>query len=111
MHNNVLFGTEDLTSKVVASGSGNITIPSTTSVVQATVTIPHGLGTDAFYPQVWTSIGYANGSLIPYSTPDGGYFMWATVDATNLYISGAATTFGSPTRVQNLTFRYKLIMY
>ena len=111
MNDSILFGSEDLTSKVVAQGSGSLSIPSTTGIIQRTTTIPHGLGTDAIYPQVWSSLGYTNGSLVPYSAPDGRYFLWVTVDANNLYVSGAATTSGSATETQDITFRYKLIMY
>lgn len=100
--------------KVLAEGTGSLSLPSTVSKVTITNNIFHGYGSDDLIWQVDGTLSFGSttygGIVTPWETSDGQYTFVATLDSENLYISGIAQTAGSATVAATITYAYRILV-
>ena len=99
--------TDGFNLKLYAEGSGTDTFPAAPGgfvLVEETITIPHGYGSDELIFQA--SIG---GVAIPFTTFVGSLQYSTMIDATNLYISIASAPFSSQSSY-DFTYSYRLLI-
>lgn len=114
--NPLLIQMSSLTSslKILIEGSGILTV--NTAGTSATVTnpIPHNFGSDELLWQVGFSINYSGtlqqGYMTPYITGDGQVSVTATVDNTNLYVTTAFQTAGTPGADYTISYYYRVLV-
>lgn len=87
--------------KLAFSSTGSFTIPALPGAGETfgQAVIPHGLGTDNLLFQVSTMGGTTNGVFLPWESNDGRLTQYASVDNTNLTITGIsedASGLGAP---------------
>lgn len=102
----IQFSSEKVSTALIKSGTAQVVLPSTTSVVCVTTTVAHNYDSDELVPQVFSDL---EGTLTPWTTPDGRYAVTVSVDSTNIYFRATANTAGSPTVPYTITFSYKLM--
>ena len=87
MNTDIILSSEYSYLKVAKQGSGTITSTNLPGAgqTQTTVTIPHNLGDNLIF-QVGVKITGAS-MILPWNSNDGRICLWASLDATNLYIT------------------------
>jgi hypothetical protein len=99
--------------KVVKQGSGNFFLPALGGAgeITATATIPHGFAGDNLLFQVTANGGPQDGTVLPWESNDGRVILYASVDSTNLYVTGIssdASGFGAPAYA--IIFYYRVLV-
>lgn len=98
--------------KLVDAGSGSVVAPSTASIAQNTVVIPHGLGTvdKVFWTVSAFNTIFTQYVNAPFTTPDGRIALDAFIDSTNLYIRATSQTAGAPQDASTFNFTYTILI-
>lgn len=99
--------------KVVDVKTGSVTAPYTTTYAEASVAVPHGMGTDEIIPIAQAKPFYSWGGsgdyvTAPFATNDGRQGFEVRWDATNVYLVGISSTGGSPQ--DPVTYNYTLFI-
>ena len=100
--------------EVWKEGSGSFVIPATSSNASHVEPILHGFGSDELIWQVGATLDFGTsqntGVMTPWGSSDGRTRLIATLDDTNLYITGLAQTVGSPTVNVTVNYTYRLLI-
>ena len=95
----IVMSSSSSSNKVLLEGSGTMTVAglSGQGETHTIATIAHNYGSDNLLFQVSTNGGPTNGVMLPWESNDGRSIQWASVDATNLYITVNSNNSGSGT--------------
>ncbi len=103
--------------KIIGEGNNSFDVAAASigNPKSTTVTIPHHYGTDNLLWQIGFTIAFSGGStttglLTPFVSADGQTTVVATVDTTNLYITGKAQTVGADTLPYTVTYSYRILV-
>lgn len=109
---NTILSSDNAALKFVASGTGSIIAPATSSIAQTTHTIPHGMGSaeKLFWSVSAINTTYALVTTIPWASPDGRVAIDAFVDDTNLYIKATSQTAGGSQDASYFDYQYNIII-
>ena len=103
--------------KVLIEGSGTFTIPAAGAFGEATAyaSIAHGFTSDNLLYQV-SIVGTTAGVLVdpvilPWESNDGTVILYASIDSTNLYITGIdSDTGGGGVPARPITYYYRVLV-
>lgn len=112
---NEQMSSETASLKIWLANNGTFQVPSTNSSIHTSVFIAHGYLSDDLIAQVgftiaFTGGGTTTGQITPWTSGDGQTSVNATVNASNLIISGFAQTAGLPTLAYTVTYYYRLLV-
>lgn len=94
--------------KLIQEGTGSISIPAIVGSGEEfrTATIPHNQGHDNLLFQVGVALDINNDAVIPWQSNDGRIIAFASIDATNLYITiNSNTLAGAPSFLFPYSYR------
>jgi hypothetical protein len=94
-------------------GSGTFTVPAAppSSDNFATVTIPHGFGSDNLLWQVSMTDAGGDRHIVAYAPGDNTLWLYASLDATNLYITATQIdSSGSGIPSYACSYTYKILV-
>lgn len=103
--------------KILAEGTGSLIVLSATAGNPQSTTneVFHNYGSNNLLWQVGFTIifsggGTTTGLLTPWVSGDGQETVIATIDSTNLYITGKAQTAGSATLSYTVNYSYRILV-
>lgn len=99
--------------KVLLEGSGSFTLASLPGAGETTTTdpVPHGFSSDNLLFQVSCDGGPQDGTILPWESNDGRVILYASIDSTNLNVTGISSDlsgFGAP--AYTITYYYRILV-
>jgi hypothetical protein len=96
--------------KIWLENSGTFTVAAAppNSDGHTTITIPHGFGSDNLIWQVSMTGAASDWHVVPYAPGDNSLWLFASLDTSNLYITGTqidSSGFGRPSYVCSYTYK------
>ncbi len=109
----IIMSSKASSNKVLLEGSGTLSVAALSGAgeTHTIATIPHNYGSSDLLFQVSTNGGPTNGVMLPWESNDGRIRQWASVDATNLYITvNSNDSSGSGASAFTISYFYRILI-
>ncbi len=97
--------------KILAQGSGSLTVPALAGAgqVQGTSVIPHGYGSDLLLFQVVVKMTGVY-DMAPWNANSNNVGIWASIDENNLTVYGESNSGAAPVAARTVEYYYRIFI-